>query len=134
MAVDVLFQHAEPVPEHDDLVEKGLDGDLLGLEALFSRTEFHDAPLPFVTEVDGFRRLHVLVKDVFYGGDDVLEVDAAGRLRSRLHDLIGLIGLGQFFFAVFLEEDAPSGAGFPENRTLPVFGMRNACSYTNHVR
>ena len=53
VAVDVLFQNPQAVPEHDDFVKEGLDGDFLSLEPFFSWTQLHDAPLPLVSQVNG---------------------------------------------------------------------------------
>ena len=92
-------------------------------------------PLPLVAEVDGVRRFEVLVKDVLDCGDDVLQFDAvSGAFGSGLHDLVGFVGFGQFLLPVFLEEDAPGGAGFSENRALSILGVGDACSDSNHVR
>ena len=135
VAVDVLFEHAQAVAQHDNLVKERLDGNLLGLEVLVSRAQFHGAPLPLVAQRNRLGRLHVLVEDILYSGDDVFQLNAgATSFRAGLHDLIGFVSLGQFLLAVFLEEDAPGGAGLPENRALTILGVGDACSDSNHVR
>ena len=53
-AVDVLFQHPEPVPQHNDLMKEILDGNFLRLECFVSRLKQHHAPYPFIAQRNGF--------------------------------------------------------------------------------
>ena len=50
VAVDLLFQHAQPVASHDDLVEECIDGNFLGFDGSVAGLEYECASLPFITE------------------------------------------------------------------------------------